>query len=457
MGDPGTPNSSAGSNPRLGASIIPLPPRPDSRRSVLRRVLNTRATPTVSYAAATAGSNQSASNPHAPPRSRQPPAQWAFEEADPSLEGLLPLAQDTGYRQESFLPTVETWSANSSAHSPAVVPDRTQAISPEKTPKPRLLPGSWVSGPDVTRDRTPTVGQWSRDKTPIGIPDPRGSGKHVFPNESYVVPRRGSRRQQSAGQIYRAPLTVSRDPYGATFPWYRNEDESRDMERMLLVTRGSLAPTVRADRLYRIQTSETIPQTERLPQLDEENSSVELDPRIKPAWIRGTLTPSQPAKGFALLCSLGTYVMRQIMDDRYGPCLQDEDKPSFKERACFVTFQDGPHVYVAPILGAPKKRTRRPFLTEDKSVRDWWLPVDWVTRHPAQHKQPPPSTPPHPRELEDPKGSQKDAPLKSCFIWSGDPGDRITKLPDEARMAHPQVRYLPNEEIYEGLFVWWNA
>lgn len=62
--------------------------------------------------------------------------------------------------------------------------------------------------------------------------------------------------------------------------------------------------------------------------------------------------------------------MRQITDYRYGPASSSNASAqggngeilTTKERACFVTFQDGPHFYVAPLLGAPKRNVRRPFL-----------------------------------------------------------------------------------------------
>ena len=73
-------------------------------------------------------------------------------------------------------------------------------------------------------------------------------------------------------------------------------------------------------------------------------------------------------------CPLGSYVLRHIYDDRYGPASssslksKDGEEPYEKVRPCFVTFVDGPFIYVAPMLGASEKSDHahfKPFLVSN--------------------------------------------------------------------------------------------
>ncbi len=73
-------------------------------------------------------------------------------------------------------------------------------------------------------------------------------------------------------------------------------------------------------------------------------------------------------------CPLGSYMLRHISDDRYGPASsssskpKDGEQPYEKVRPCFVTFIDGPFVYVAPMLGASDNADHvhfKPFLVSN--------------------------------------------------------------------------------------------
>nr|VWO95341.1 Protein kinase domain-containing protein [Ganoderma boninense] len=402
----------------------------------------------------------------------------------------------------------------------ALAPDATRGVSTTNyTPTFQYSQGTPAFAAGGDRDRTDTVIQSSQNKTPspANIPHQEHSEKKfVFLNESFLVPdstgsltREDDKDGSTPGELDMAresdrdaasstlPERTEWDPHGDVPPSSGTDGEQLSMEEIPAILRDFLSPTVRADLTSKIQPpwtqhgkSKTISQTEISTLAGEESpSSHDVETRTKPAWILDTLTPAEPPKDSALLCPLGTYVIREIIDGRYGPASTstkpsgEDDGPSFKRRMCFVTFQNGPYLYVAPVLGSTLHKVRRPFLTNTKGSWDWWLPVTWVALDPAKQTQAAPMTPDHPRELKDgyrydpdspaPKFAMPDQPgvrrrieieygespfkVKSCFIWSGDPGDRISRLPRDARIAEPQARYLPHREIYEKLFVCWNA
>ena len=72
--------------------------------------------------------------------------------------------------------------------------------------------------------------------------------------------------------------------------------------------------------------------------------------------------------GFASQFPIGSYVLRAVTDERYGPASSSSSRQggeahrNGKLRPCFVTFHDGPRVYVAPVLSAPQNANDENFL-----------------------------------------------------------------------------------------------